>query len=194
MNIGGVCFRFIDTAGLRDHTTDAIETLGISKTKERMQQASLIIYLFDLANESLASIHQATKQLQDLGVPFIKVGNKLDAAQPALLQALQQEDFVLISAVQKQNLDHLQARIMALMQLDQLEPTDTIVVNARHYESLTKSQAALIDVLKGIEQNLSNELLVLDIRKALHHLGEITGEITTEDLLDDLFSKFCLGK
>lgn len=194
VNIGGVCFRFIDTAGLRDHTIDAIETLGISKTKERMQQASLIIYLFDLANESLASIHQATKQLQGLGVPFIKVGNKIDAAQPALLQALQQEDFVLISAVQKQNLDHLQARIVALMQLDQLEPTDTIVVNARHHESLTKSQAALVDVLKGLEQNLSNELLMVDIRKALHHLGEITGEITTEDLLDDLFSKFCLGK
>lgn len=194
VNIGGVHFRFIDTAGLRAHTTDAIEAMGIAKTKERMHQASLIIYLFDLANESLPGIHQTTKQLEDLGVPFIKVGNKIDVAQPALLQALQQDDFVLISAAQKQNLAHLQTYILKLMQLDQLEPTATIVVNARHHESLTKSKAALMDVLKGIGQSLSNELLMLDIRKALHHLGEITGEITTEDLLDDLFAKFCLGK
>ena len=195
VNLGGIRFRFIDTAGLREGTTDVIETIGIAKTKEQMQQASLIIYVFDLAQESLASIRQATEQLKALNVPFIKVGNKLDAAQSALLQALQQqEDFVLISAAQKQNLDQLEARILELMHLDQLEATDTIVVNARHHESLTKSKTALTEVLQGIEQRLSNELLMVDIHKALHYLGEITGEITTEDLLDDLFAKFCIGK
>lgn len=194
INLGGVRFRFIDTAGLRDHTTDALETLGIARTRACMQQASLIIYVVDLAQESLAAIHQATQQLEALGIPLVKVGNKLDVAQPALVQALQQEDFVLISAAQKQNLDQLQTRMLALIHLDLLAPTDTIVVNARHHERLVKSKAALADVLQGIAQNLTSELLALDIRRALHHLGEITGEITTEDLLDDLFAKFCIGK
>lgn len=194
LNIGGINFRFIDTAGLRDHTTDAIEMAGMSKARERMQQASLILYLFDLTHESPASIEQASEQIADLGVPFIRVGNKIDIAQPALLQALQQKDFTLISAANKQNIDQLQGRILAFTQLDQIQAPDTIVVNARHHEILTKSKKVLLEVLQGIDTNLSNELLMVDIHKALQHLGEITGEITTEDLLDDLFANFCIGK
>jgi tRNA modification GTPase len=194
INIGDIKFRFVDTAGLRAHTTDAIEMAGIAKARERMRQASLILYLFDLTNETLTSIEQASKEVEELGVPFIPVGNKIDAAQPALLKSLEQKDFILISAAQKQNLDQLQARILELCQLGQIAETDTIVVNARHQESLIKSKIALTEVLKGLANNLSNELLMVDIHKALQHLGEITGEITTEDLLDELFAKFCIGK
>ena len=159
-----------------------------------MQQAALVLYVFDLAQESIASIRQTTKQLAASGTPFVRVGNKLDVAQPALVQALRQEDFVLISAARQQNLAQLQARMLTLIRLDQLGPTDAIVVSARHHEQLVKSKAALEGVLEGIGQNLTSDLLALDVRQALHHLGEITSQITTEDLLDDLFAKFCIGK
>ena len=193
-NINGVRFRFIDTAGLRDHTTDAIEKIGMAKTKQYMQQASLVLHLVDLAHDSLASIRQATEQIKALRVPFVQVGNKLDKAQETLVEALRHEDFVFISAAKKENLDQLQVRLLELVNLDQLKTSEAIVSNVRHHESLLKSKLALENLLQGIIQKLSNELLALDIRSALHHLGAITGEITTEDLLDNIFAKFCIGK
>lgn len=194
VNIEGVHFRFIDTAGLRDKTTDAIEAIGIAKAKEQLQKAALVIYLFDLSTETLSSIQQATEQLEALGAPLIKVGNKIDAALPTLLHALQQKDFVLISAAQQRNLDALKARLLSHVALDQLQKTDTIVVNVRHYESLNKSQEALEAVLQGIDSKLTNELLAQEVRSALYYLGEITGEVTTEELLANLFARFCIGK
>jgi tRNA modification GTPase len=194
VNIGGVNFRCIDTAGLREKTTDAIEVIGIAKTKEQLQKAALIIYLFDLATETLPSIQQTIQKLEALTVPCIKVGNKIDVAPPDLLETLQQEDFVLISAAQQQNIPLLKSRLLACVALDQLQRTDTIVVNARHHESLSKSKEALEEVLQGIASKLTHELLAQDVRKALYHLGEITGEVTTEELLGNLFSRFCIGK
>jgi tRNA modification GTPase len=194
INIGGVNFRFIDTAGLRDKTTDTIEAVGIAKTKAQLQKATLVLYLFDLATETLPSIQQTIQQLEALAIPCIKVGNKIDVASADLLAILQQEDFVLISAAQKQNLSLLKSRILACVALDQLPKTDTIVVNARHHESLNKTKEALEDVLHGIESKLTHELLAQGVRRALYHLGEITGEVTTEELLGNLFSKFCIGK
>eukprot|EP01132_Coremiostelium_polycephalum_P003038 gene3038-3799_t len=194
LNIGGINCRLVDTAGLRDHTTDIIEAIGIAKTKERMQQAACIIYVFDLSSESIETIQRTTKELDALKVPYIKVGNKLDIANPELVQALSQQEFVLISAAEKQHIGQIEVAVLGLLKLDKIATSDTIVVNARHYESLVKSQEALLSVVEGIKAGLSNELLMIDLRKALYHLGEITGEITTEDLLDDLFSNFCIGK
>jgi len=194
INIGGIHCRFIDTAGLREHTTDTIEAIGIAKTKERMQQVSLILYLFDLAEESLPDIQKTVVELDLLHIPYIKVGNKLDCAQPALLEALSNQDYLFISAAKRQYLTQLENRILELFHVDRMVGTDTIVVNARHHESLVKTEDALSAVLQGIAQGLSNEFLMIDIKRALYHLGEITGAITTEDLLDDLFAKFCIGK
>jgi tRNA modification GTPase len=194
VNIGGVNFRCIDTAGLRDSAADPIEVVGIAKTKEQLQKAALIIYVFDLSTETLPSIQQAIAQLEVFAVPYIKVGNKIDVTSPDLLQALQQEDFVLISAAQQQNLPLLKSRLLACVALDQLQRTDAIVVNARHHESLKKTKEALEDVLQGIEGKLTHEFLAQDVRRALYHLGEITGEVTTEELLGNLFAKFCIGK
>jgi len=194
INIGGIHCRFIDTAGLREHTTDTIEAIGIAKTKERMQQVSLILYLFDLAEESLPDIQKTVVELDLLHIPYIKVGNKLDCAQPALLEALSNQDYLFISAAKRQHLTQLENRILELFHVDRVVGTDTIVVNARHHESLVKTEDALSAVLQGIAQGLSNEFLMIDIKRALYHLGEITGAITTEDLLDDLFAKFCIGK
>ena len=194
VNIGGVNFRCIDTAGLRDKTADTIEAIGIAKAQKQLQKAAVIIYIFDLATETLPSIQQAMQQFEGSTVPCIKVGNKIDVASPDLLQSLQQEDFVLISAAQQRNLSLLRSRLLACVALDQLQKTDTVVVNARHHASLTKSREALEDVLKGIESQLTHELLAQDVRRALYHLGEITGEVTTEELLGNLFAKFCIGK
>lgn len=194
LNIEGVHFRFIDTAGLRDKTTDSIEAIGIAKAQEQLQKAALIIYLFDLSSETWGSIQASLQQLKEVGVSFIKVGNKIDAAPDELLKSLGQEDFVLISAAQQKNLVSLKEKLLSHVALDKLQKTDTIVVNARHHESLVKSQEALQELLQGINSELTNELLAQTVRHALHHLGTITGEVTTDELLGNLFSKFCIGK
>lgn len=194
LQIGGVHFRCIDTAGLRDKTVDPIEAIGIAKTKEQLQKAALIIYLFDLSTETLPSVQQVLRQLKTSSIPCIKVGNKIDLAHPDWLETLHKENFVLISAAQQQHLTLLKSRMVTCVGLDQIQKTDAIVVNARHHESLVRSKEALKDVLQGIESGLFNELLAQDIRYVIHHLGEITGEITTEDLLGNLFSQFCIGK
>ena len=214
ITLGGVNFRFIDTAGLRD-TEDSIEALGVARTKEKLKQAALIIYLVDLTATSLEEITQQKQQLQGQdqiqgqgqaqasakalivkknSVPFILVGNKMDQADEKLLKSLKRSDMVLLSALNKENLDLLKTRILESVNLGQVSEDQTLVTNLRHYQSLQETQSALSDVMRGIGQNVSNDLLALDIRTALHHLGEITGEVTTDDLLENIFSKFCIGK
>lgn len=194
INLGGISFRFIDTAGLRE-TTDKVEAIGVERTYAKMKQASLILFLFDLQHDTLLDIQQEINRLEHLGIPFIKVGNKVDQARPALLQALKEvPGIVCISAERKENLEGLKEEIMRLVDLDKFKTSGTIVTNVRHYESLVRTQEALQDVINGLEQGISHDFLAQDIRHALHHLGEITGEITTDDLLGNIFSKFCIGK
>jgi tRNA modification GTPase len=195
IHIEGVTFRFIDTAGIRE-ATDAIEAIGVERTHARMRQASLIIYLFDLAQETMAGIMADIKKLEDMGIPFIKVGNKLDKADPVLLDQLgfQMKDMTLISASTHEHLEELKSRILEAVHIEKFKTGSTVVTNIRHYESLVNTQKALDDVLLAIGSGVTGDLLALDIRMALHHLGEITGEITTDDLLANIFSRFCIGK
>jgi tRNA modification GTPase len=194
INIGGISFRFIDTAGLRD-TSDKVEAIGVRRTYEKMQKASLIIFLFDLEQDNIRDVHRAINQLENQGIPFIKVGNKIDQAQPALLEAVQQmEDVVFISAEKRDNLEGLKAKIMDFVNLDKFTTSGTIVTNVRHYQGLLQTRESLEDVLRGLENEVTHDFLAQDIRHSLHHLGEITGEITTDDLLGNIFSKFCIGK
>lgn len=195
INIGGVIFRFIDTAGLRE-TTDVIEAIGVSRTQEKMKTASLILYLFDLTDTTMVEIHRDINKLENLGVPFLKVANKIDKANPQILEELKQtyKDTIFISAGQKENLEDLRARILELVNLDKFKTGNTIVTNIRHYDSLNKTRESLIDVLTGLDNEVTNDFLAMDIRRSLHYLGEITGEITTDDLLANIFSKFCIGK
>lgn len=195
LSLGGVIFRFIDTAGLRE-TTDTIEAIGVSRTQEKMRTASLILYLFDLSNTDLVEINEDIAQLETLGVPFLKVGNKLDAAEGNLVLNLQEAhaDMLFISAGKKENLEGLTARILELVNLDKFRTGNTIITNVRHYDSLTKTRESLLEVLTGLDQLVTHDFLAMDIRRALHFLGEITGEVTTDDLLATIFSKFCIGK
>jgi tRNA modification GTPase len=195
LSLGGVIFRFIDTAGLRE-TTDTIEAIGVSRTQEKMRTASLILYLFDLSDTDLVEVHRDLNKLDNLGVPYLKVGNKLDAAKDNIVKELQANypDMLFISAGNKENLELLKARILALVNLDKFRTGNTVVTNVRHYDSLTKTRESLLEVLGGLDQRVTNDFLAMDIRRALHYLGEITGEVTTDDLLANIFSKFCIGK
>ena len=190
--MGGINFRLIDTAGLRE-TVDVIESMGVARTRERMKKASLIIYLFDLTNASLAEIEKEEAELVQLGIPYLKVGNKMDKAIPELMKSLTSRDFIFISAANKTNLDVLKDRILQPFQIN-VTPGDVLVTNLRHYESLIQTHESLNRVLRGMDEGATGDLLALDIRQALHHLGEITGKVTTEDLLENIFSKFCIGK
>ena len=195
INIGGVIFRFIDTAGLRE-TTDTIEAIGVSRTQEKMKTASLILYLFDLTDTDMVEINRDINKLENLGVPFIKVGNKIDKANPHFINELKEKypDTIFISAGQKENLELLRDRILEMVNLDKFRTGNTIVTNIRHYDSLVKTRQSLLDVLTGLDNHITNDFLAMDIRRSLHYLGEITGEITTDDLLANIFSKFCIGK
>jgi len=193
MILGGITFRFIDTAGLRD-TKDEIEAIGIGRTRDKMKQAALILYLFDLAETNSTEIRKEEEELKLLGVPFIKVGNKVDMANRFILRSLENQDFVMISAAQKTNMDELKEQILKRVHVNTVKQGDVLVTNLRHYQNLTSTFDSLTRVLKGMDDGVTGDFLAMDIRQSLHYLGEITGEITTDDLLDNIFSKFCIGK
>ncbi len=194
INIEGIHFRFIDTAGLRE-TKDSIEALGVERTRQKMEKAALILYIFDLSHESCDEIKSQIEQLQKRHAPFIAVGNKVDLSDPALLTQLEdQKEMLAISALKRDDIDRLKQVILSQVHADKIDSDQTIITNLRHYDSLTETSKALEGVLQGIDQNITNDLLAQDLKIALYHLGEITGEITTDDLLENIFSKFCIGK
>ena len=195
IHIEGICFRFIDTAGIRE-ARDKIEAIGVQRTHDKMKAASVIIYLFDLAIETEADIKREIEKLDQLKIPYIKAGNKADLIDPLLIEKLRKvwPDMIFISAKHEHNLDQLRGHLLNIIHLKDFHTGDVVVTNARHYDSLTHTRQALSDVLKGLETGLTNDFIALDLRQALHHLGEITGEITTDDLLDNIFRNFCIGK
>ena len=193
MILGGIAFRFIDTAGLRE-TRDVIEAMGVERTREQMRKASLILYLFDLSNTSEEEIKTEVEGLTELGIPYFKVGNKIDKADPALVSRLEKDNFIFISASHKTNIPLLKESILSRFQVKNVKQGDVLVTNLRHYQNLLQTNESLERVLLGMDKIVTGDFLAMDIRQALHYLGEITGEITTDDLLANIFSKFCIGK
>lgn len=193
--IGGVAFRFIDTAGLRE-TTDTIESIGVERSLAKMNEASLIIYLFDLAELDVVEMNMEINRLENTGVPFLKLGNKLDKVSEETVSDMQEQhpDMLFLSAKDPVQVEHLKTRILELVNLDKFKRGDTVVTNIRHYDSLLQTKNALQSVINGIDNEVTNDFVAMDIRQSLHYLGEITGEITTDDLLANIFSKFCIGK
>ena len=193
--IDGISFRFIDTAGLRE-TTDAIESIGVARTRTKMKQAALILYLFDLTNGDTAAMDEEIDYLKNTGVPFLKLGNKLDKVAPAQVEALraQHPEMVFLSAKAPAQVEELKVQLLQLAAPEKPGHGETVVTNVRHYDALLQTKHALQAVRKGIDNEITNDFVALDIRQALHYLGEITGEITTDNLLENIFSKFCIGK
>jgi tRNA modification GTPase len=193
ITLGGIHFRFMDTAGLRE-TTDRIEAMGISRTRESMKKASLILYLFDLSVSDSMALEAEEKEVAGLPVPCLKIGNKMDKARPDTLKYAENHGFICISASARNNLTQLKDAIIEKMHVKTVTPGDVLVTNLRHYQMLKETRQALARVLTGLNTGVTGDFLAMDIRQALHHLGEITGEITSEDLLSNIFSKFCIGK
>jgi tRNA modification GTPase len=191
--MGGINFRFIDTAGLRE-TKDVIESIGVERTRERMKKASLILYLVDLASTDEKEINEQLQELSTLGIPYLLIGNKIDRADDSLIRILGNKNFIFISASQQTNLSELKEKILEKVQVKEVKMGDVMVTNLRHYQNLLQTKEALTLVLNGMDAGVTGDFLAMDIRQSLHFLGEITGTITTDDLLDNIFSKFCIGK
>ncbi len=189
--VGGVRFRFVDTAGLRE-ATDQIEALGIARTRARMQQAAVLLYVFDLPATTPAQLQADLALLADVRVPYLLVANKDDLATPDHRAGFAHfDDLLRVSAEVGTGVEALQERLLGLVATDR---SDTVVTNLRHYESLRHTQEALARVREALDAQVPGDLLAQDIRQALFHLGQITGEVTTDELLGNIFSKFCIGK
>ncbi len=194
----GYTFRFIDTAGLRT-SEDKIENLGIERTYEKIDAATIILYVCDISNLDKEEVTEILKEfkhyIKDENKYFILVANKIDKLSevPPHLKEMLELDTVFVSAKRKENI-HLLAETIVNRVKEKSISGDIIVSNSRHYEALKNTLDSLKEVRKGIQDNLTSDLISIDSRQALHYLGTITGEITTEDILENIFSRFCIGK
>lgn len=201
LNINGIQFRFIDTAGIRT-TEDVIEKLGVAKTMEKLKQSSVYIYLFDVNSTTPQELVKDIHELELLGFSGIIVGNKVDKAKwqatAPFYKVIEESGkhfphLLFISASTQYNITLLKEKLFQLA-TSNLQPDSTVVTNARHYEALLKANTALNEVKTGIENQNTNDLVALDIKRALEYLGEISGEVTNDEILGNIFSKFCIGK
>ncbi len=190
INIEGMQFRFIDTAGLRD-TKDTIEKIGIQKALEKAEKAKVIIYLLDATTDFKAQEKEIGK-IKKLQNKMIVVVNKTDL-NPNICETLKKKNYLFISAKNKDGIEDLTKTLISIIDTN-LSSDETIISNSRHKEELSKTLVEIIAVMEGLNNGISGDLLAINIRQALHHLGLITGEVTIDDLLGNIFSKFCIGK
>ena len=192
--IDGINFRFTDTAGLRE-TKDIIESKGIEKTKEKIEKAQILLYLFDVNDTNIDEIKSKTDSFKRKDLSILLVRNKIDLKieNKNLLNNLKDSELIEISATDSDSVSKLKNRLVN--EVDILNPyTDVIISNSRHYEALTKALKAIEEVNKGLKENISGDLLSVDIRRSIEYLAEITGEITNDDVLGNIFANFCIGK
>jgi tRNA modification GTPase len=203
ISIGGIGFRFIDTAGIRD-TKDIVESIGIKKTFEKINQAQVVILLLD-AKELQVSGLKFQVEIEKIKnqfpqKPLLVIINKVDLLAKNEVEIIRQKLKTLnlkletISAKEKTGIDELKNTLLSFVNTGALRNNDTIVTNSRHYDSLLKAFEDIQKVKHGLDSGLSGDLLAIDIRQALYHFGEITGEITNDDLLGNIFANFCIGK
>ena len=196
LNISGINFRLIDTAGIRE-ATDTIEAIGVEKTMQKISQSALLVYLFDIVNTSSDEILEDIERLYKPGFPFIAVANKIDLSLSERIQSLQLPDHVKlisISAREKHHIEDLKQLLYNTAVGDKLSDNHTMVTNIRHVEALQRARTALNGVINGLKNPVTSDFLAMDIKQALYYIGEITGQVTTDDLLENIFSKFCIGK
>ena len=200
INISGINFRFIDTAGIRE-TNYKIASLGIQRTFKKLEQASIVLWVIDLTSppELIESLAQVIIPKTE-GKHTLLIFNKSDLLSPEALAAKQQllsnvpAERLYISAKQQNNTELLQQQLLKAASIPELSQNDVIVTNVRHYEALTKAHEAITRVINGLDQNISGDFLSQDIRECMHYLGEITGQISNDEILGNIFGKFCIGK
>jgi len=205
LHINGIAFRLIDTAGLRE-AADQIEAMGVAKTMEKIGQAAVLVYIFDVIESKPEDVQSDLESLMRPGLHLLVVANKMDLVESGEWRAggrgkgaekklvTSHQSLVTISAKNAMNIDFLKEKLYEAVISRKVTAGDTIVANARHFEALGKASESLDAALQGLEQGVTGDFLAMDIRRALNYLGEITGEITTEDLLGNIFGRFCIGK
>jgi len=195
LNINGIVFRLIDTAGIRE-AKDEIEKMGVAKTMEKIKTSTLLMYVFDVNTMRLSDVKNDLDSLISSGDKMLLVANKIDTPDGGKLRAnfFELEPDAYISSLEKTNIEELKTSMYKKIVTEDLNIGNIIVTNARHLEALQKTRHSLDEVLNAINSELSGELTALHIRYALNALGEITGEITNDDLLDNIFRNFCIGK
>lgn len=192
LNINGIIFRFIDTAGIRD-TADIIEAKGVERTLERMKQAKLILYMVD-ALQTPDELDEQLTDLKKIAIPYLAIVNKADLFTDAQKLEFAKKEVLFLSAKENVGVEELKNALLAKINLLHLNTSETLVTNIRHLEALKQTENALAKVLGNIDNPVTSDFLAMDIKQALHYLGEITGEVTTDDLLENIFMKFCIGK
>jgi tRNA modification GTPase len=202
--IKGVSFRFIDTAGLRT-SVDAVETIGIERTYQKIDQSRIILYVFDVSKTQCSDIKITLREFDEhirklpenvlKNKKFILVANKTDllVEAPRDFKSMVEMECIFVSAKRKENINLIIDSLSNYIENENLTDT-TLVSNTRHYEALTRTLESIASIEEGFKNDLSSDLIVTDIRQAIHFLGEITGEITTDEILGNIFSRFCIGK
>jgi len=196
ITIDGILYRFIDTAGLRQ-TTDAIESIGVARSYDKIRESSIVLYIFDVHEMTRGELNLELLEIKKhiSNQQLVLIGNQIDRMDPSEVQKeFDGIEILFISAKEKLYIDDLKLKLVALFDKSTVNVRETIVTNVRHADSLRHTLAAVERILSGLNQNIPGDLLAQDIREALHHLGEITGEVTNDELLGNIFGKFCIGK
>jgi tRNA modification GTPase len=201
--IDGIEYRFIDTAGLRE-TTDVIESMGIRKTHEKINQASVILFIDEISDryESINKrVQSVRKMIRNSDKHLIILINKTDMVSDNRKVELEKnieleeaDTLLFISAKEKSGIEELRLKLGEIVGRGKFSPDDVIITNIRHYEALLHVSESLERVISGLENHIPEDLLAIDIRQAIHYLGEITGEITSDEILGNIFRNFCIGK
>jgi len=202
LNIDGHSFRLIDTAGLRK-TDNEIEALGIEKTKEKAQQADIIIYLIDITDDNISEDLELIKNLSNNDNKLIVCFTKIDKSDSNISHNIEQKiediishnfSFLRISAIKNINIEKLKIELSNYVNYLNFSKNDTVITNERHFEALKKAKQSLYNVKKTISQKITTELLAYELHQSIEYLGEITGEVSNDEILENIFSKFCIGK
>ena len=195
----GVNYRFIDTAGIRT-TKDKIENIGIKKTYEKISHSSIVLFILDCSDTNADKIEASKEIINQISKDFtdkklIIVANKIDIGDSKLIESnFNNHSLICISAKEGTNIGELKKIISSCVDINEINTDSSVVTSSRHYDLLCKTSVEIENVLKGIDNKISGDLLAIDIRQALQHLGELTGEVTNDEVLGNIFSKFCIGK
>ncbi len=192
INIKGILFRLIDTAGIREHSLDTIENMGVVKSKEKIKQADIVLYLFDVNDMSREELSETIASIKKQNQNIVVCANKADLFDKESHYQFINEIF--ISAKEQTGIEELKNTFFAMAAGEGINNENVIITNARHYASLQEISKSLQEINAGLSSKISGDLLSIDINRCLHFIGEITGEVTNEDRLDYIFSKFCIGK
>lgn len=207
LNIRGIQFRIIDTAGIRE-AQDTIEAIGVERTLEKVRQGAVLMYVFDVIKTSPEQVRQDLARIVHPGLKVLLIANKMDLnpytrfehyfpeaeAGGAIPVSPDSRSWVPVSALNRMNIEYLKEKLFEAVVEEEIPMDAAVLSNARHYEALQKAGESLKDAVQGLQGGISSDFVAMDIRRALHYLGEITGEISTEDLLGNIFSRFCIGK